>query len=69
MPECQQCSKKTLATIRSLYANIRLCPECSEAERKRPIYQKAEAGAEAQPRDPNLPGLAGPGKDGINFYR
>lgn len=69
MPECQQCGKKTLATIRSLYGNVRLCPACSEAERKRPIYEKATAAAEAQPRDPSVPGLAGPGKDGVNFYR
>lgn len=69
MPQCHQCGKQTLATIRSLYGNQRLCPACSEAERKRPIYRKVAAAGGPEPRDPSLPGLAGPGKDGINFYR
>jgi len=66
MPQCQRCGKKTLATIRSLSGNERLCPACSEVERDRPVSRKR---GRVKPPDPTVVGVAGAGKDGVNFYR
>lgn len=70
MPRCDKCGKETSVTIRSIFNADRLCPGCKEKERKRPIYEKGPpAGMEGAGPQHNLPGIAGPGKDGINFYR
>jgi len=47
-----------------------LCPDCSEKEKKRPIYDtNNHVEPEGLPPRHGLPNIAGPGKDGINFYR
>ena len=69
MPQCQQCGKQSWATVRSLFGNVRLCPACSEAERKQPICPRPANDSASDAVDRTTPGLAGPGKDGVNFYR
>jgi hypothetical protein len=70
MQRCHECGKETNVSVRSVISGQRLCPECSEKEKKRPIYQKNN-GVEPEGLPPRhgLPNIAGPGKDGINFYR
>lgn len=69
MPQCQRCGKRSWATVRSLFGDVRLCPACSEAERKQLICPRPAKVVDSDTADRTAPGLAGPGKDGINFYR
>lgn len=70
MSKCHDCERKTNVTMRSMINGEPLCPECFDKERERPIYARGtRAVAEAVPTKHGLPSLAGPGKDGINFYR
>lgn len=70
MAHCSACGRETNVTIRSMVNGEPLCPQCSDKERKRPIYEKGQRVVqEAAPTKHGLPSLAGPGKDGVNFYR
>lgn len=70
MPRCHDCGKDTHVSVRSVLTGDPLCPACSEKEKKRPIYDtNNHVEPEGLPPRHGLPNLAGPGKDGINFYR
>ncbi len=66
MALCAQCGRESAETRKSLFSSRRLCPDCSQAERKRPIYVRVTVVGK---EDDTVIGLAGAGKDGINFYR
>lgn len=66
MVKCAQCGRDSETTRRSLFSDKRLCPQCSQAERKRPLYVRVTVVGK---EDDTVIGLAGAGKDGINFYR
>ena len=66
MVKCAQCGRDSEATRKSLFSDKRLCPECSQAERQRPIYVRMTV---VNKEDDTVIGVAGAGKDGVNFYR
>jgi hypothetical protein len=51
---------------KSLFSAKRICLECRLAERRRPIYVRMTVVGK---EDQTVVGLAGAGKDGVNFYR
>ena len=66
MEKCAECGRESAEMHKSLFSSRQLCPECSESERKRPIYVRMTVGNKD---DDTVIGVAGAGKDGINFYR
>jgi hypothetical protein len=68
MLRCDKCGNETRLLLRSGQETALLCAACYEQERKQPAEEPELAGAAAD-RGCGLPGICGPGKDGINFHR
>jgi len=66
MGKCAECGRESSVLRKSLFSTKPLCLECRLAERKRPIYVRMTVVGK---EDETVIGLAGAGKDGINFYR
>jgi hypothetical protein len=66
MEKCAECGRECSILRKSLFSSQRLCLECHQAERKRPIYVRMTVVGK---EDQTVVGLAGAGKDGVNFYR
>ena len=66
MDKCAECGRESSVLRKSLFSNKRICLECRLAERKRPIYVRMTVVGK---EDDTVVGVAGGGKDGVNFYR
>jgi hypothetical protein len=66
MEKCAECARESSILRKSLFSSKRLCLECQQAERRRPIYVRMTVVGK---EDDTVVGVAGAGKDGINFYR
>ncbi|MBI4466475.1 MAG: hypothetical protein HY656_03485 [Acidobacteria bacterium] len=70
MLHCDRCGKPTPVTHSSPLNRDQLCEACLEEERKNFCFNDADGDeGELSERDETVVGAAGPGKDGINFYR